>query len=341
MQGTDYSLRMSASTRGGQGLWSPSKRFRTHGEARIIDMEAFLTTGPSTLPSLLPSQPEQPEGDLDVVNRRSEYKVPDKIVDFRGQGLVKAIRLSWRIKWRRQRTSQRQVGWYDGDSDDSEDEVIVESGEGVNHLPEAPNVMLRLIWWEGDSEPAEEMISASFSSYTLHNLRAGTPYHFRLIAIIPGEDGPLAHTVSTPKYRNKDNQDASRSHPIPVNLLVYRITPTEATLQWELPPDSHISGIMGYQVRYQATRRSDSEGDFISILASALPPNLVNISDPSATGVTLRHLHPETVYEFAVRAISRVGEPTKFWSMVQVTCLVVLISFFVPSFGTQQSAGAG
>ncbi|VDO10059.1 unnamed protein product [Rodentolepis nana] len=93
------------------------------------------------------------------------------IEDFRGQGLVKAIRLSWRIKWRRQRTSQRQVGWYDGDSDDSEDEVIVESGEGVNHLPEAPNVMLRLIWWEGDSEPAEEMISASFSSYTLHNLR--------------------------------------------------------------------------------------------------------------------------------------------------------------------------
>lgn len=114
-----------------------------------------------------------------------------------------------------------------------------------------------------------------------------------------------------------DNQDVSRSHPIPVNLLVYRITPTEATLQWELPPDSHISGIMGYQVRYQATRRSDTEGDFISILASALPPSLVNISDPSATGVTLRYLHPETVYEFAVRAISRTAEPTKYWSMVQ------------------------
>ncbi|KAM3178055.1 hypothetical protein ACTXT7_003303 [Hymenolepis weldensis] len=507
MQGTDYSLRISASTRGGQGPWSPPKRFRTYGEARIIDMEAFLTTGLSTLPSLLPSEPEQPGSDLvddleksndfEMVNRQAEYKVPDKvnfafkvrntgenknvqtllqisiitvssssnrrikemirelekrialplrhinpvradpthvipnpdadfthislnlfkfrssprfrgyirppflpsrgvsttretrlsftpksdriasmyecpfvstinrgakkvevehrkkylflfrltfddskkpviviktrknqnnnllknlsikIVDFRGQGLVKAIRLSWYIKWRRQRTSQRQVGWYDGDPDDSADKVTLENGEDVNLLPETPNVMLRLIWWEGDSEPAEEMISASFSSYTLQNLRAGTPYHFRLIAIVPGEDGPSAHTVATPKYRNKDNQDASRSHPIPVNLLVYRITPTEATLQWELPPDSHISGIMGYQVRYQATRRSDSEGDFISILASALPPSLVNISDPSATGVTLRYLHPETVYEFAVRAISRTAEPMKYWSMVQ------------------------
>ncbi|VUZ40579.1 unnamed protein product, partial [Hymenolepis diminuta] len=44
---------------------------------------------------------------------------------------------------------------------------------------------------------------------------------------------------------------------------------------------------------------------------------MVNISDPSATGVTLRYLHPETVYEFAVRAISRTAEPTKYWSMVQ------------------------
>lgn len=92
-------------------------------------------------------------------------------MDFRGQGLVKAIRLSWHIKWRRQRTSQRQVGWYDGDPDDSADKVTVENGEDVNLLPETPNVMLRLIWWEGESEPAEETISASFSSYTLQNLR--------------------------------------------------------------------------------------------------------------------------------------------------------------------------
>lgn len=32
---------------------------------------------------------------------------------------------------------------------------------------------------------------------------AGTPYHIRLIAIIPGEDGPSAHTVATTKHRNK------------------------------------------------------------------------------------------------------------------------------------------
>lgn len=104
-------------------------------------------------------------------------------MDFRGQGLVKAIYLSWSIKWRCQRSAssrpfgpQNQVGWYD-DSDDgtaraleNEESVIGVPGEGAP-LPMAPNVMLRLIWWEGDSEPAEEMISASFSSYTLQNLR--------------------------------------------------------------------------------------------------------------------------------------------------------------------------
>lgn len=98
MQGTDYSLRISASTRGGQGPWSPPKRFRTYGEARIIDMEAFLTTGLSTLPSLLPSQPEQPGSDLaddlekghdfEMVNRQAEYKVPDKVsVTWESSGL--------------------------------------------------------------------------------------------------------------------------------------------------------------------------------------------------------------------------------------------------------------
>ncbi|KAM7537812.1 hypothetical protein Aperf_G00000062568 [Anoplocephala perfoliata] len=326
MQGTDYSLRISASTRGGQGGWSPPTVFRTDGEARIIDMEAFLTTGPSTLPPLIPLQPDLPDGDIEL------------IVDFRGQGLVKAIHLSWIIKWRSQRSAssqsfvpQNQVGWYD-DSDDStargsenEESVMTMHDEGVP-LPVAPNVMLRLIWWEGDSEPAEEMISASFSSYTLQNLRAGKPYHIRLIAIVPGENGPWAHTVATPKHRIKDSLDASPvpHHPIPVNLVVHRITPTEATLQWELPRESNKprfkSGIVGYQVRYQATRHSNSEGDFTSILVSALPPLLVNISDPQATSVTLRHLLPETVYEFAVRAVfvfAASPEPTEYWSMIQ------------------------
>lgn len=89
MQGTDYYLRISASTRGGQGRWSPPISFRTHGEARIIDMEAFLTTGISTSPALLSPGPELSEGDAfsdpdevddtGMMNPRTEYKVPDKV----------------------------------------------------------------------------------------------------------------------------------------------------------------------------------------------------------------------------------------------------------------------
>lgn len=87
MPGTDYNLRMLASTRGGQGRWSPSVSFRTQGKARVIDMEAFVTTVPPTL--LLPPLPPllQPqEGDLDgtlegdlEVTAQPVYFVPDKV----------------------------------------------------------------------------------------------------------------------------------------------------------------------------------------------------------------------------------------------------------------------
>ncbi|EUB61911.1 hypothetical protein EGR_03184 [Echinococcus granulosus] len=86
MPGTGYTLRMLASTRGGQGRWSPPVRFRTQGEARVIDMEAFVTTVPPTLP--LPPLPQllQPqEGDLDGILEgdleatvQPAYLVPDK-----------------------------------------------------------------------------------------------------------------------------------------------------------------------------------------------------------------------------------------------------------------------
>ena len=78
MPGTDYIFRMSASTRGGQGLWSPPVHFRTNGEARSIDMEAFATTG--SLPSLLPPSgiDQNNENDLEE-SVESEYIVPDKV----------------------------------------------------------------------------------------------------------------------------------------------------------------------------------------------------------------------------------------------------------------------
>ena len=107
-----------------------------------------------------------------------------------------------------------------------------------------------------------------------------------------------------------------------MNLRVHRIKPTEATLQWELSQEfqkSHYGGILGYQVRYYPTRRSDDDGEFIFTSMSA-PPLLMNISDPTATSVVLRHLQPKTLYEFAVRAVSIFNgapEPADAWSMVQ------------------------
>ncbi|KAL5109661.1 hypothetical protein TcWFU_000266 [Taenia crassiceps] len=332
MPGTDYTLRMLASTRGGQGRWSPPVSFRTQGKARVIDMEAFVTTVPPSLP--LPPLPPilQPqEGDLDgalegdlEATAQPVYFVPDKIMDFRGQGLINAIHLSWTIKWRRYRMGssfepQSNTIW--------DDEVGMEA---VDSLQIAPNVMLRLIWSAGNAETAENMITAAFTSYTLENLRAGTPHHFRLIAIIPGEGGPSAYTVATPKYRNKGSSfakeihETSRRHPIPVNLLAHGITPTEATVQWELPREfqkSNYRDILGYQVRYYPTKRHDpGESMLMPLAVVPVSPLLVNISNPETTGVVLHNLEPGTVYEFAVRVVSLFNgapEAADAWSMVQ------------------------
>lgn len=43
MEGTRYTIRMLASSRGGPGGWSLSTRFRTKGKAQQIDMEMFST----------------------------------------------------------------------------------------------------------------------------------------------------------------------------------------------------------------------------------------------------------------------------------------------------------
>ncbi|KAL5962140.1 hypothetical protein TSMEX_010140 [Taenia solium] len=245
-------------------------------------------------------------------------------MDFRGQGLINAIHLSWTIKWRRHHMGSS----FEPQSNTIWDEEV--GIEAVDPLQIAPNVMLRLIWTVGNAEPAENMISAAYTSYTLKNLRAGTPHHFQLIAIIPGEDGPSAYTVATPKYRNKGNSftkeihEASRRPPIPVNLLAHGITPMKATLQWELPREfhkSHYRDIMGYQVRYYPTRRYDpGESMLMPLAVVPVSPLLVNISDPEATGVVLQNLEPGTVYEFAVRVVSLFNgapEPADAWSMVQ------------------------
>ncbi|KAL5962141.1 hypothetical protein TSMEX_010141 [Taenia solium] len=87
MPGTDYTLRMLASTRGGQGRWSPPVSFRTQGEARFIDMEAFVTTVPPTLPlPPLPPLLQPQDGDLDgtlegdlEATVQPVYFVPDKV----------------------------------------------------------------------------------------------------------------------------------------------------------------------------------------------------------------------------------------------------------------------
>ncbi|VDM30580.1 unnamed protein product [Hydatigera taeniaeformis] len=371
MPGTDYSLRMLASTRGGQGQWSPPVRFRTQGKARTIDMEVFVTTIPPTLPlPPLPPLLSPQQGDLDGTlegelgaTAQPVYLVPDKIMDFRGQGLINAIHLSWTIKWRR----HRMGGYFDPQGHTKWDEEV--GVEAAESLQKDPNAMLRLIWTAGDAEPAEIMISATFTSYTLENLRAGTPHHFRLIAIIPGEDGPSAYTVSTPKYRNKGNSfakdihEASRRPLIPVNLLAHGITPMEATLQWELPREfhkSHYRDILGFQVRYYPIRRHDP-GESMLMPSAVVPvlPLLVNISDPGATGVVLRNLEPGTVYEFAVRVVplfNGIAEQSDAWSMVQgfetpgqrpesppqnITVSAVMTGYLSPPNSVGTSAGSG
>uniref|UniRef100_A0A5K3EXG5 Protein-tyrosine-phosphatase n=1 Tax=Mesocestoides corti TaxID=53468 RepID=A0A5K3EXG5_MESCO len=311
MPGTDYTLRMLASSRGGLGQWSQPVHFRTKGEAQVIDMEAFVTT----------SDPFQ--GGLDD-EKEINYRVPDKIIDFHGQGLKNAIKLSWTVKWRRLRRITTSFEHSRGWADDSDNEASV--------LDIAPNVMFRLIWRADDTEPAEEVISGGFKSYTLKGLRAGTTYHFRIIAIIPGGDGPSAYTVARPKHRHQDVVDPSRRYPIPVNLSAHRITSTEATLRWDLPNDylaerklqkSNRRDIWGFQVRYYPTTSSDyvfggdgsTEFDAISV-----SPVLVNVTGTDATSVVLKNLQPETVYEFSVRAMSPLYDAegaSDAWSMVQ------------------------
>ncbi|EUB61910.1 peptide (FMRFamide/neurokinin-3)-like receptor [Echinococcus granulosus] len=223
---------------------------------------------------------------LDVSYANPLNAFSTKITDFRGQGLINAIHLSWTIKWRRHhiRSSfepQSHTDWDEG-------EVGVEA---VESLQVAPNVMLRLIWSAGDAEPAENMISAAFTSYTLKELH---------------------------------NLEASRRLPIPVNLMAHGITPTGATLQWELPQEFHKSryrDILGYQVRYYPTRRHDT-GESVLVPSVVVPvsPLVKNVSDPEATSVVLQNLEPDTVYEFAVRVVSLFNGAPKLadaWSMVQ------------------------
>ena len=90
-------------------------------------------------------------------------------MDFRGEGLVNAIHLSWDIRWRRFYNTRDS---FEPRSHKDWSEVgmgeVLKPG-GAYHI--APNSMLRLIWRVGEAEPAEEMISAAFTSYIVEDLR--------------------------------------------------------------------------------------------------------------------------------------------------------------------------
>lgn len=74
MPGTLYTVRMLASSRGGQGVWSQAVPFRSKGEARFIDMEAFATT-------MDPRQTLDKTGDPSRTSAMEgpNYRVPDEV----------------------------------------------------------------------------------------------------------------------------------------------------------------------------------------------------------------------------------------------------------------------
>ncbi|CAL8108200.1 unnamed protein product, partial [Calicophoron daubneyi] len=174
------------------------------------------------------------------------------------------------------------------------------------YLPQGTKYVIR--WGDMHPGPAEDSVTGDQTQYLIQDLKPGTIYYIRVIAVTRLGEGPAAYTVTMTRNQNEEPALSTSDGPlIPVNLFVQTVGATWASVGWELPqtPTAIISSEMMFQIKYYPI---DAEA------GNRKPPksrtNLVNVTIPKESfqrdsqsrhfKAMLRGLTPATQYEFGV-----------------------------------------
>ncbi|VDP66013.1 unnamed protein product [Echinostoma caproni] len=373
--GTQYTVQVAATTRGGVGVASKPLNFRTGGETPRVDLDdeedvegaALVSEDPEEWGNEfyegLSSRQEWIVDDRNTYGDPGMYMVPAKIHNLRATATQNSIHLKWTVALRRVNPETESdlimVGLRNGPSRTAEPSarpmrislsVNKHEKDTQGYLPSGTKYLIR--WGDMHPGPAEDTVRGDQTEYLIENLRPGTIYYIRVIAVTQLGEGPAAYTVTRTLSSMTDNLSRPISGPlIPVNLVVQAVGSTWARVGWELPnlPAPETMPSMVFQIKYYAITadgfNEHQRGRGSGLSAYERDVELVNLTVPNRNRGTkrsgnhfkamLRGLRPGTQYEFGVcliqthlsndpiPSIAREGTSTTLaaspycWSMVQ------------------------
>ncbi|KAF8566013.1 hypothetical protein P879_02831 [Paragonimus westermani] len=366
LPGTYYTIQMSASTRGGMGVFSEPLHFRTGGEVPRVDLDD--TEDLEDLPELTEPHSQFYEGETvqsrwittnpSTFSATQLHMVPVKIHNLRATPGETSIHLKWSVALRRVNPEYEQELFPKPNGDIHSSHVASRlplpvplstgpnSDDQTGYLPPGTKYIIR--WGDMHPGPAEDTVLGDQTEYLIQNLRPGTIYYIRVIAVTRLGDGPAAYTVTmTKNVKIGTPKPLSKGLIIPVNLVVRAVGASWARVGWELPemPTSYRSPSLVFQIKYypihldqartDVTLRPPSQGStgtgMVTIVNVTVPWTAQLSKQSKLFKAMLRGLQAATQYEFGVCMMqdqledrSRHNRPTDSrkppelcWSMVQ------------------------
>ncbi|CAH8525414.1 unnamed protein product [Dicrocoelium dendriticum] len=361
--GTHYTVQVAASTRGGLGVPTEPVHFRTGGELPEIELDDNEDGSKPFLPDELDEATtllDSFEDDESVRSRWTTVRldnrvhpqlflIPAKIQNLRATSDATSIHLKWSVALRRikpnlefelLRLSADEIGTTQTKGQPLRVHLATAENteEQVGYLPPGTKYIIR--WGDLHPGPAEDVVSGDQTEYLIRNLRPGTIYYIRVIAVTRLGDGPAAYTVAmTHNLDAGDPKLTTIETVIPMNLVVLTVGPTWARVGWELPeqPSSLTSQSLRFQLKYYPINEDRSRQIPLHLASSDRVVSTVNVTIPWTEQVAkqprqfktmLRGLKPATQYEFGVCLLqdpvstsawrrSKVPLEDSCWSMVQ------------------------
>ncbi|TPP59060.1 Netrin receptor DCC, partial [Fasciola gigantica] len=339
--GTQYTVQVAATTRGGVGVASSPLNFRTSGETPRVDMDD--DTEDVEAASLVSEEPEEWDEFYEGIISRSEwtgderagyedprmFMVPAKIHNLRATATQSSIHLKWTVALRRVNPdTERELlvpgprnSVPRGSSEVSAHPMRINLAinkhdkDSRGYLPSGTKYLIR--WGDMHPGPAEDSVRGDQTEYLIENLRPGTIYYIRVIAVTQLGEGPAAYTVTRTLNPVTDELTPATSGPlIPVNLVVQAVGSTWARVGWELSnlPSAETMPSLMFQIKYYAITADgfhDTQHGYRRGLSTyERDVELVNLTVPNRNRgakrvgshykAMLRGLRPGTQYEFGV-----------------------------------------
>ncbi|TGZ62820.1 hypothetical protein CRM22_007226 [Opisthorchis felineus] len=366
--GTYYSVQVAATTRGGVGVASVPVHFRTGGELPQVEFDDLDEVDVPLLPEELEEMANENrqffEGGLarshwistsqDTLGPEQVYLIPAKIYNLRATPDQTTVHLKWSVALRRVEPDSEHELFSIMDkrpqmmtSDQDRPLRVQLSGpQSVTaYLPPGTKYIVR--WGDMHPGPSEDTVMGDQTEYLMENLRPGTIYYVRVIAVTRLGDGPAAYTVTMTRSLTSDTGNPSSNGPIiPVNLVVRAVGSTWARVGWELPelPTRLQSQVLLFKIKYYPinvdrstihpfqTGSPSSEATVITVnLSVPLSPTTPASQQSWPFKAVLRGLQPATQYEFGVCLLDTPTNEASFhmpmkgqtmspelcWSMVQ------------------------